>query len=87
MNFSTPVEKIPGIGLKYQKRLNRLGIKTLGELLFYFPHHYGDFSKITKIKEIKLNERSCFKGKILEIKQERTWKRKIILTKAIVEND
>ena len=87
MNFSTPVEKIPGIGLKYQKRLNRLGIKTLGELLFYFPHHYGDFSKITKIKEIKLNERSCFKGKILEIKQERTWKRKIILTKAIVEDD
>jgi len=87
MNFSTPVEKIPGIGLKYQKRLNRLGIKTLGELLFYFPHHYEDFSKITKIKEIKLNKRSCFKGKILEIKQERTWKRKIILTKAIVEDD
>jgi len=87
MNLSTPIEKIPNIGLTYQKRLKKLGIKTVHDLLFHFPHRYEDFSNIVKISELKLNETSCLQGKILEIENTKTWKKRMILTQAIVEDN
>jgi len=87
LSLSTPIEKIPGIGLFYQKRLKRLGIKTIRDLFFHFPHRYEDFSKIVPISEVKLNETVCIRGKILEIKNSRTWKRRLALTQAVVEDE
>jgi ATP-dependent DNA helicase RecG len=87
MNFSTPVREIPHIGDVYQQRLKKLGIKTLGDLLFYFPERYEDLSRIKKIKDIKINEEACLRAELIEIEQEKTWKRKLSITKAIVQDD
>jgi len=109
MNLSTSVEKLPHVGLIYQKRLKKLGIRTVRGLLFHFPHRYEDFSKIIPISEVhpvgkleknlkrqrkllkfstraKLNETCCIQGKIREIKNTRTWKKRMILTQALVED-
>jgi ATP-dependent DNA helicase RecG len=86
MNLTTSIEKIPGIGPAYQKKLKRLGIKTIQDLLFHFPHRYEDFSNIISIAGIKLNENCSVWGKILEIKNNRTWKKKMILTKAVIQD-
>ena len=86
MNLSTPIEGIPRIGPIYQKRLKKLGIKTVRDLLFHFPHRYEDFSNIVPISEMKLNAVCCIQGKILEIENTRTWKKRMILTQAIVED-
>jgi len=87
MNLSTQIEKIPRIGPQYQKKLERLGIKTIGNLLFHFPHRYEDFSNLTPISEVKAEETVCIQGKILEIKNTRTWQKRMIITNAIVEDD
>ena len=84
MNLSTPIEEIPRIGPQYQKRLKKLGIKNVRDLLFHFPHRYEDFSNIVPVSEVKINEQNCLQGKILEIKSTRTWKKRMILTQAIV---
>ena len=86
MNLSTPIKEIPRIGPSFQKKLQKMGIKTAEDLLFHFPHRYEDFSNIRAISKIKLNETCCILGKILEIKNSRTWKKKMILTQAIVED-
>lgn len=86
LNLSTPVTKLPNIGPIYQKRLKKLGVKTIQDLLYHFPHRYEDFSNIIPISEIKLNEICCIKGKILEIGNTRTWKKRMILTEAIVKD-
>ena len=87
LTLDTSIEKIPRIGASYQKKLKKLGIKTIENLLFHFPHRYEDFSKIIPISKIKLNEVCCIQGKILEIKNSRTWKKRMILTKAIVRDE
>jgi ATP-dependent DNA helicase RecG len=87
MNLSTPIEQIPRIGPQYKKKLNRLGIKTIQDLLFHFPHRYEDFSNLTKIKDIKEGEKICIQGKITEIKNTRTWQKKMMITNAVVEDD
>ncbi|MBZ9572078.1 ATP-dependent DNA helicase RecG [Patescibacteria group bacterium] len=87
MNLSTPIESLPRVGPRYQKRLKKLGIKTIDDLLFHFPHRYEDFSKIIPIAKVKLNETCCIQGKILEIENTRTWKKRMILTQAIIEDE
>jgi len=87
MELSTSIEQIPRVGTQYQKKLKKLGIKTINDLLFHFPHRYEDFSNIIPISKAKLGEICCFQTKILEIKNNRTWKKRIILTQAIVKDN
>lgn len=87
MDLTTPIEKIPRIGPIYQKKLRKLGIKTLRDLLFHFPYRYDDFSKITPISKIKIGETQCIQGEILEIETTRTWKRKMFLTQAVLKDE
>jgi len=87
MNLSTPIEKIPRIGPIYQKRLKKLGIKTLRDLFFHFPHRYDDFSNIIPIAKVQLGQTCCVQGRILEIKNTRTWRKRMFLTQAIIEDD
>jgi ATP-dependent DNA helicase RecG len=87
MNLSTSVEKIPRVGPQYQKKLKKLGIKTVRDLLYHFPHRYEDFSNLTKISDVKEGETICVQGKILEIKNTRTWQKKMMITNAVVEDN
>ena len=87
MDLFTPIEKIPQIGPFYQKRLKNLGIRTVSDFIFHFPHRYEDFSYVVKIANLKLGESCCLQGKILEIKNSRTWKKKMILTKAVLQDE
>jgi ATP-dependent DNA helicase RecG len=84
--LSVPIEKLAHIGPIYQKKLKKMGIKTAGDLLFHFPHRYEDFSNIQPIAKAKINKMNCFAGKILEIKDSRTWKKKMVLTEALIED-
>ncbi len=84
MDFSTPLEKIPRVGPQYQKKLKRLGIKTVGQLLFHFPHRYEDFSNVIPISEVKKGETASIQGKILDIKNIRTFRKRMVLTQALV---
>jgi len=87
MDLDTPIEEIPRISAVYQKRLRRLEIFTLKDLLFHFPYRYEDFSKITPIAQTKINEEVCIKGKILKIKIRRTPVKKIFLVEAILQDE
>jgi len=87
MNLNSPIEQVPRVNSIYVKRLKKMGIKTVKDLIFYFPRYYKDFSNIIDIADMKINEISCIQGKILEIKNTRTFVKKIFLTKAIVEDD
>jgi len=87
MNLATPIENIPRIGPVFKKKLKKLGIKTVQDLLFHFPRRYEDFSNLIPISKIKINEICTVYGKILEIKTNRTWKRRMFLTQAIIEDE
>jgi ATP-dependent DNA helicase RecG len=87
MDLTTPIEEIPRVGPQYQKRLKKLGIKTVRDLLFHFPHRYEDFSNLVPISEAKLGETVSIQGKILEIENTRTWKKRMILTQALVQDN
>jgi len=86
LNLSTPIEKVTGIGPVFQRKIKRLGIKTIQDLLFHFPHRYEDFSNIIPISKIKINQVCTVSGKIIEIKTSKTWKRRMFITHIIIED-
>lgn len=48
------IQFVPGIGEKRAQLLGKeLGIKTLGDMLYYFPYRYIDRTRIYTIREIK----------------------------------
>ena len=83
----TKIEKLPFIGPAFVKKLHRVGIKTVEDLLFYFPFRYDDFSEVKKISEVELGEVVSVQGKIIEIKNIRSWKRKMNITEALIEDE
>ncbi len=87
MDLSTPVEKLSRVGPQYQKKLKKLGIKTVGQLLFHFPHRYEDFSNMVPIAKAEPSQLLSIQGKILEIKNIRTFKKRMTLTKAVVSDE
>src|SRR3989344_8868702 len=87
MNLNTPVQQIAGIGPVFQRKLKKLGVKTAEDLLRHFPHRYEDFSNTTPISKIKFDGNCCIKGKILGIENTQTWKKKMTLTRAAIQDD
>ncbi|MBC8313419.1 MAG: ATP-dependent DNA helicase RecG [Candidatus Cloacimonetes bacterium] len=59
------IQYVQGVGPKRAKLLNKLGIKNIEDILFYFPRNY--INKITdkKISELKINEITSIKAKII----------------------
>ena len=88
MNLNTPIAEIPRVGPQSQKKLKRLGIKTVGDLLFHFPHRYEDFSNLIPISSAvnEVGRVICLQGKITDIKNIRIFKRRMTITEAQVED-
>jgi ATP-dependent DNA helicase RecG len=87
MDIETPIEKINGIGPVFQKKLKKIGIKTISDLLFHFPHRYEDFSNIIPIEKIKINQVCTIQGEILDIKNSKTYRKKMSLTEALIKDE
>lgn len=87
LNLESSIEEIKGVGEKTKKRLEKLEIKTVRDLLFHFPHRYEDFSNLVKISEMKEGEKVSVKGWILEIKNWQSWKKRMNLTQAIFADE
>ena len=86
-SLNTPIEKLFNIGPAYVNKLHKVGVKTTNDLLYYFPFRYDDFSEIKKISEVEVGEKISIIGKIVDIQNIRTWKRKMNITEALVEDD
>jgi ATP-dependent DNA helicase RecG len=53
MTVNSPLAELKGVGEALGKKFAILGIKTVGDLIDYYPRRYEDFSEITPIKKIR----------------------------------
>ncbi|MBI2040348.1 ATP-dependent DNA helicase RecG [Candidatus Microgenomates bacterium] len=85
MDVKTPLYKIFGIGSIYAKRLERLEIFTIEDLIYHFPFRYDDYSKVSKIAQTSLGEKVTLSGEVWQIKNVYTRFGKV-LTRAILND-
>ncbi len=70
MDWNTPIQFVPLIGPAYAKRLEKLEITTVADLLLHLPTRHEDFSRIVSISQLKSEEPVTVKAKILEFKNQ-----------------
>lgn len=55
---------LPGVGAKHAQTLEKLGLRTLGDLLYFFPRRYDDYSKLKTIHRLWYGEEATVIGVI-----------------------
>jgi len=87
IDLHTPLSQIRSITPRFITKLKKMNIETIRDLLWHFPTHYEDFSKIYKIAEIIPNQEATIQGVVEKIKSRRTWRRNLYLMEAIISDD
>jgi ATP-dependent DNA helicase RecG len=66
------VTALPGIGDDSAKLLERIEIRTIGDLLWHLPRTYADFSKFTPLKSVRAEQEQTVEAVLGRIGQRRT---------------
>lgn len=85
MNLTDPVEKIPYVGGVYAKRLEKLGVRSVRDILYHFPFRYLDYTQITKISLLTPGSDAAVQGKIIKIDSLRTKGGKFLTKTAVAD--
>ncbi len=80
--LSTPLSKISGMQTRFVSKLKKLGIETVGDLIFHFPVRYEDFSRVYTIEELSAGGEATITATVESIKSRHTWKRGLFLVEA-----
>ncbi len=86
MLLSDNIISIKNIGEERSKKLQKLGVFTVNDLIEYFPRDYDDRSNVCKIKDIELNKINTVKGKVIS-KPETTKIKNISITKIRIDDN
>ncbi len=70
--LTADVTAVPGVGQSVAAKMHNLGIRTVRDLLFYFPREHRDYSKLEKIANIPFGETVTTMGMIWEVETKRT---------------
>jgi ATP-dependent DNA helicase RecG len=58
---------LQGIGPKHAETLSKLGMQTLGDMLYYYPRRYDDYSQLKPIKDLFYGEQVTVIGTIQSV--------------------
>lgn len=86
ITLDAPLSRFPTIKPVMLTRLRRLDIETVGDLLHHFPSRYEDYSEILLVADAILGEKATFEGSIVSIETKKTWRKRMTITEAILED-
>lgn len=65
--LNAPLTVLQGVGPKHAATLESLGLSTLGDLLYYYPRRYDDYSQLKPIKDLWYGEQVTVIGAIQSV--------------------
>ncbi len=85
--LTTSLSTVHGVGPVFAERLEKLHLRTVKDLLYYFPFRYQDFSNIKPIAELVPNEIATIHGTIEKVSVSKTFHRKLLVITARISDD
>ena len=86
MNESTPILELRGIGEKTAALFRRVGIRTVGELLRYYPSSYEEFTDPVTIELARRRDFASVRGVLMQAPETR-YVRRYKITSAVIRDD
>ena len=85
-NLNKDIQYVKGIGPKKASKLNKLGIFTINDLIYYFPRQYEDRNKLKKICQLEDKEKATIRAIINNIETS-TPRKGLSITKLSVRDE
>lgn len=86
-DLEKPVMYLKGMGEKRSELYEKLGVKTVYDLLYHFPRYYIDFTAPVPISEAPLNETCIVRGRIVKKMPEARIRKGLSVYKAVFTDD
>src|SRR3989344_8978276 len=87
MKLDEPVSTLKGVGESLNKKLTKLGIKSIEDLLYHIPLHYSDYRNLAPIDSVKIGETVTVIGQIVSIQNIYTKKGKKLQMARLSDGD
>jgi ATP-dependent DNA helicase RecG len=71
LGLDSPVTVLSGVAQTQAKRLQRLNVTTIRDLLYFFPRRYNDFSALKTINQLEYGEEVTIIGTVWETQSRR----------------
>lgn len=68
-SLDSPVTVIKGVSEVLQKKFARLGVITLRDLLYFFPHRHIDYSRRTHVSSLSIGKENTIIANVWEMKE------------------
>ncbi|MBE0408854.1 MAG: ATP-dependent DNA helicase RecG, partial [Anaerolineales bacterium] len=84
--LNSPVTVLHGVGVRHGETLNRLGLATLGDMLYHFPRRYDDYSQLKPINRLAYNEEVTVIGTIENVSKRSARNKRMTITEAVLSD-
>jgi ATP-dependent DNA helicase RecG len=84
LTLETPLFEVVGARSPSWRRLEKMGIKTVGDLLWHFPARYEDFTKTYTVAELEPGQQATLRGRIEDIRTRHSFRRHMSIVEATI---
>lgn len=87
LSYDENVSKINRLGDKTTEKLKRLGILTVGDLLWHIPVRYQDLSVVSPIAKLHGDSQQTIRGIITQLRARRSFRRRMTIMELALKDD
>lgn len=87
LDLNLSIRGLSGVGPKISEKLEKIGLSTIKDLLFYYPRKWEDYRNFTPIIWCNRDQEVTIKGRITAITKDRTRVKHMMVVKATVEDE
>ncbi len=84
---NTPLFEVVGARVPALRRLEKMGIKTVRDLLWHFPTRYEDFTKVYPVAELEPGQQATITGIVEDIQSKHSWRRGMSIVEATIADE
>ncbi len=77
---------LAGVGPRHASMLTRLGLNTLGDMLYNFPHRYEDYSQLKPIRDVFYSQQVTVIGEVTMVNSHPLRGGKMTITEAVIND-
>ncbi|MBE3037969.1 MAG: ATP-dependent DNA helicase RecG, partial [Chloroflexi bacterium] len=77
---------LAGVGPRHASMLTRLGLNTLGDMLYNFPHRYEDYSQLKPIRDVFYGQQVTVIGEVSMVNSHPLRGGKMTITEAVIND-